>query len=421
MYLKGSSLNLNRRQHRKANPFRLLLLAVAVGFLVYANQMLVPEMDPLFIPTTTPTRQPESILSEAQEFLQQGKLAQAIPVFEQAIQSDPQNANTHILLARLQVFTGDYEKALLNAQDALLLSENNAMAYAVQGWAMGLSGKFLEGESAIRKAIEIDPNNGMAYAFLGEVLTLQLMNGQGGINTLDQAVDASRNAVALAPNTLETHRTRGLILEYTGNYDEAIYEYQQAILINENIADIHLALGRTYYAIGDYANATEEYNRANTLNPSDPLPDLYISRAYAITGDFTNAIQYASLALKDDPSDPQLWANLGSLYYRSRDYVNAVAPLRLALRGGDNEEGSPVEPIPLDYGKPAEYYYFYGLALARTGECAEAIQISQSLEQGVPNDEIALYNAAEMINICKEYAESNRLPTATPADAEMEP
>lgn len=414
MYLKGSQLNMNKPRRKRGGFFRIFILLILIGLFLYANQVLVPKMDPLFIPTPTPTRQPESYLTEARALLEEGKLVQAIPIFEQAIQSDPQNASTYILLARLQVLTGQFEKAIQNAQDALLLSPNNSMAYAVHGWAVGLSGKYLEGTSSLQKAIEIDPNNGMAYAFLGEVLILQVMNGQGGINTLDQAVEASRNAVSLAPNTLETHRTRGLILEYTGNADEAIYEYQQAIKINENIADMHLALGRTYYSIGDYANATEEYNRANTLNPSDPLPDLYISRAYAILGDYTNAIQYASLAVNDDPTDAQLWANLGSMYYRQKDYTSSIPPLRLALRGGTNSQGEEVTPIALDYGRPAEFYYMFGLALARSGECSEAVAISQTIQQGVPDDETAVYNALEMLNICQ--AGPSPTPTTAPTE-----
>lgn len=421
MYLKGSQLNLNKkRKRRRSNIFRIFILLVFIGLVIFVNETIIEETGPLFIPTPTPTRQPESYITEARETLEQGKLVQAIPLLEQAIHSDPNNPSTYILLARIQVFTGDYESAIQNTEDALLLSENNSMAYAVRGWAQGLQGSYLEGEASLQEAVSIDPNNGMAYAFLGEILTYQLMEGQGGINTLDEAVDASRNAVALAPNTLETHRTRGLILEYTGNYDEAIYNYQQAILINENISDLHISLGRVYYSIGDYANATEEYNRANTLNPSDPLPDFYISRAYATTGDYTNAIQYANLAVKDDPSNASLQANLGVMYYRQKDYANAIAPLRLALRGGATEEGMAVEPIPLDYGNPAEYFYIYGLALARSGECGEALLISQSLQQIVPNDEIAMYNAEEMITICQEVAEDGPMITPTPAeDAEM--
>ncbi|MEE4194602.1 MAG: tetratricopeptide repeat protein [Anaerolineae bacterium] len=421
MYLKGSQLNLNKKhRRRKSNVYRIFVLVIFIALIVVLNETVVEETGPLFIPTTTPTRQPESFISEAMQTLEEGKLAQSIPLLEQAIHSDPENPSTYILLARVQVFIGDYESAIQNTEDALLLSENNAMAYAVRGWAQGLAGSYLEGEASIQEAISIDPNNGMAYAFLGEILTYQLMQGQGGINTLDEAVDASRNAVALAPNTLETYRTRGLILEYTGNYDEAIYNYQQAILINENIADIHIALGRVYYAIGDYANATEEYNRANTLNPSDPLPDFYISRAYATTGDYTNAIQYANLAVKDAPTDPILQANLGMMYYRQKDYASAIPPLRLALRGGATEDGSPVEPIPLDYGNPAEYFYIYGLALARSGQCGEALQISQSLQQVVPNDEIAMYNAGEMIVICEEIAEGIPQLTPTPAEDGMD-
>lgn len=415
MYLKGSHLNLNKkRKRRRTNFFRVFILLVFIGLVIYVNETVIEETGPLFIPTATPTRQPESFITEAQQTLEQGKLVQAIPLLEEAIHSDPENPSTYILLARIQVFTGDYETAIQNAEDAILLSENNSMAYAVRGWAQGLNGAYLDGQASLEEAISLDPNNGMAYAFLGELLTYQLMEGQGGINTLDEAVDASRNAVALAPNTLETHRARGLILEYTGNYDEAIFHYQQAILINENIADLHIALGRVYYAIADYANATEEYNRANTLNPSDPLPDFYISRAYATTGDYTNAIQYANLAVKDDPSNANLLANLGLMYYRQKDYANAIPSLRLALRGGAAEDGQAVEPIPLDYGTPAEYFYIYGLALARAGECGEALQISQSLQQIVPNDEIAMFNAEEIITICAEIAEEGPQLTPTP-------
>ena len=412
MYLKGSHLNLNKKRRRKRiNLFRIAMILVFIGLLIYVNETVVSEAGPLFIPTLTPTRQPESYISEAQESLNAGKLVQTIPLLEEAIHSDPDNPSTYILLARIQVFTGDYESAIKNAEDALLLSENNSMAYAVRGWAQGLNGTYLEGEASLQEAISLDPNNGMAYAFLSEILTYQLMEGQGGINTLDEAVDASRNALALAPNTLETFRARGLILEYTGNYDEAIYNYEQAILINENIADLHIALGRVYYAIKDYANATEEYNRANTLNPSDPLPDFYISRAYATTGDYTNAVQYANLAVKDDPTNAAYLANLGVMYYRLKDYPSAIAPLRLAIRGGAAENDEAVEPIPLDYGDAAAYYYMYGLALARERQCGEALQISQSLQQIVPNDDIAMYNAEEMINICEELADEDATPT----------
>jgi hypothetical protein len=48
-----------------------------------------------------------------------------------------------------------------------------------------------------------------------------------------------------------------------------------------------------------------------------------------------------------------------------------------------------------------EFYYTYGLALARLNQCGEAVQIAQTILQTVMDDETSVYNAHEMINICQ--------------------
>ncbi len=55
----------------------------------------------------------------------------------------------------------------------------------------------------------------------------------------------------------------------------------------------------------------------------------------------------------------------------------------------------------MDYGRIAQYYYTYGLALAREGQCSEALQISQAIINDLRSDDIAVYNAEEMVNICE--------------------
>jgi hypothetical protein len=63
-----------------------------------------------------------------------------------------------------------------------------------------------------------------------------------------------------------------------------------------------------------------------------------------------------------------------------------------------------------------EYYYTYGLALARTSQCGEALQIAQAVATGMRNDDIAQYNAQEVILICEQLAKQGiaDLPTSTP-------
>ena len=43
------------------------MLVVLVGALVYINQVVVPAVPPLFIPTPTATRSPESYVTDAEK------------------------------------------------------------------------------------------------------------------------------------------------------------------------------------------------------------------------------------------------------------------------------------------------------------------------------------------------------------------
>jgi tetratricopeptide (TPR) repeat protein len=410
MYLHGNKWSYNKRKKR-SNPWSIIILMLAVGAAIYFEQVIVPVTPPLFIPTSTPTTSPESFVSSAESLLAQGKLAPAVQAYQNAVQSDPRNPSNYVALARLQVYTSKYTDALTNIENALLLNPNNSTALALRGWIEGFLGNWVEAETSLNNAIAQDPNNSVAYAYLAEVLANESQSGAGSLGTLDQAIAMSKKAISLAPNTMETHRGRGIVLEITANYQEAVTEFEAAVALNPNIADLHMALGRNYRFLQEYDKAIDQFNRANALNPADPLPDTYISRTYATVGEWAKAVQFAQQAVKESAQDPLMQGNLGVMYYHNRQYPESVPPLRLAVRGGTLDTGQEVKGMPLDYGRVSEYYYTYGLALAHTGNCGEALQISQLIQQGVPQDDVAVSNAQEMINICQQVADS----TATPA------
>lgn len=409
-----------KRRQRRANPLTILVLLSMIGAALYFIFAYIPTSQPLFIPTSTPTRAPETFIADAQVLAEQGKFNQAIAAYRQAIQADPKNPGNYINLARLLIYTGSYKDAAQTAENALLINANNALAHAVRGWALGFAGDYLAAEGALAKSLELESSNAVAQAYLAEVLALAVQAGQDVLGTRERAIAASRAAQQLAPDLMETHRARGIILELTANYEEAAREFAAAIAINPNIADLHLALGRNYRALQQYVKAIEEFNRANALNPSDPLPSTYISRTYLTVGDFPKAIQYAQQAIKVSPEDPFLYGNLGLTFYRNKRYTDAVEALRLAVRGGQTSEGKVIKGLPLANGRVSEFYQTYGLAQARSGGCNEALQISQLLQQGVPNDETAVFNAKEMVRICQEQVSGTATPTragptATPA------
>lgn len=415
-----------KKRRRRSNPWLVIVLVLVIAGLIYFDRIIVPKMPVFFVPTSTATRSPESFVSDAETLINQGKYAMAIKAYRDALRVDSKNAGYYLTVARLEMYSAKYEDAKTDAENALLLNPNSAQAYALQGWALGYLGDYLDAEAAFSSAIKNDDTNAQIYAYQAITLALKQMEGKGDLVTLDQAITISRKAADLAPNAMETRWARGLILELTGNYDNAITELEAAITQNSNIAELHMALGRNYYAIGrlngmmdDYNKAIEEFNRANALNPSDPNPVTYIASVYGYVGEYPKAIQYAEQAVLNAPQNPYMWGNLGRWYYRNYQYEDAILALSFTIHGGVTKDGVEVKPLPLDYGRIAEFYYTYGLALAGLGYCSEALPVAQAITSGVRNDEISMYNAQQIVDMCQKFAESGAktpTPLTTPTN-----
>lgn len=413
MYLKGSKLSLKKKR-RKPNVGLILFLVAGIGLLLYLNIVVVPVMNPLFVPTPTPTRDPLSYIQEADQLAAEGKYLQAVEVYQGAINANPQNIQNYLKIARLQIYTNQLEQAQVNAQNAILLDNTVSNAFALLGWAKGFQREYLAGEVDAQKAIELDMNSGLAHAAYAYILALRVEAGMDDLGTMDKAIEESRTAVALEPNLLEAHWARGYVLEITSNYEEAVRELELAVSLNPNIARVYMALGRNQMNSGQLDQAVFQFTKAYSLNPTDPTPNLFISRIYGTLGEWEKGIQYGIAALRDGPEDPTLYSNLGTLYFRKGDYNQAAAYLELAVRGGANEDGVAVKGIPLSYDVTIiEAYSRYGLALARTNDCNQAVSIANALLSTVADNDNAVFNANEVLKICAENLLNP--PTATPA------
>jgi hypothetical protein len=107
------------------------------------------------------------------------------------------------------------------------------------------------------------------------------------------------------------------------------------------------------------------------------------------------------------------------MLFRNFLYQPALEQLGLAVKGGSTEEGLPILGMSItDGGRAVEYYYTYGLALARTNECGEALRLSQQIQAAVPTDENAVFAAEEMVRICQENLENPPEITDVPTEEE---
>jgi tetratricopeptide (TPR) repeat protein len=419
MYLpKSSRWSMNRRR-RRPNYFGWVIFGLVVLFGYYFNQVYLPTSAMLAGPTPTETRSPESYATEAEGLFKDGKLTQAIDAYQSAIKASPQDPTLYVALARIQVWAGKYEDAQKNAENALLLNNANAMAHAVKAWALDFQdGKNGEALTEIEEALKLDDRNAVIQSYYVEILV------DSGFDNYAKAADQSRIALALDQNIVETHRARGYVYSVTDNREQAISEYDQAIKINPHLARLHLEQGLNYRAISAKDQAIQEFTLAITLDPTDPQPNYLISRTYATFGEYSKALQYADSAVQNSPSDANLRGNLGVMYYRNLLWNDAVRELGLAVFGGtaklnnvgaDGKDTVEVKGIPLsDSQLVAEFYFTLGLALARTNQCGEALQLVQELQSKVPTDQVAMDAANKTIGICQENLNNPAVDTPTP-------
>jgi tetratricopeptide (TPR) repeat protein len=410
MYLSGSKWQMTKTRRRRNRPWRVLGLLALVASAIYLWQFVVPTIPPLLIPTPTPTRSPASFVLEAESLFAAGKLDQAEESYRQAIAVDPQSAAFYIALARVQMFAGRYDDAETSARNALLIDPNSALAHAVLGWSLDFTGNLIDARREVDRALEIDPNLALGYAYAAEILA--------DLDLYDEGSVQARRSLDLEPGLLEGHRALGYVYERVGRYEDALTQYQAALSVNANLPILHLAVGNMQRALGTTEDAIDSYLRASSLAIDDPIPLLLLAQTYASVGEYGKASQYAADAVRLDPGQARLHGNLGRMYYHNNELELAVDELRLAVVGGRSSDGVDIVGLTLDPAdiRVVEYYYTYGLALAKTNRCEEAIEVFNVLIRGVPDDEIAQANALEGLVVCGQL-QATPTPVVTQAPA----
>ena len=101
--------------------------------------------------------------------------------------------------------------------------------WKVLGAVLKQTGRLVESQLPMQKAIELSPQDPETHSNLG--LTLQ------GLDRLDEAEASYRQAIALKPDFAEAHCYLGNTLRQRGILDEAETSYEQALVLKHDFAD----------------------------------------------------------------------------------------------------------------------------------------------------------------------------------------
>ena len=239
------------------SPFLLLpiMTATPVG-------SLTPEVSPTETSTTatlSPVVSANAHYEAGNRLAEQGHLEEAISEYDESIRLDPQYALAHATRGAAYDALGQYQRAILDFDDAIALDldPNLALAYYSRGLAYLNFDQFEQAVQDFDESIRLDPQYADAYFNRG---TAYLNLGQVG-----RAIQDYDDAIRLNPQDAEAYGNRGSAYGSLGQDQRAIQDYDQAIALDPGDAIAYYHRGLAYTALGDDARAEEDVDRAVEL------------------------------------------------------------------------------------------------------------------------------------------------------------
>lgn len=143
-----------------------------------------------------------------------------------------------------------------------------------------LRGRQLEGHTTnvawhlapqmFRRAIELDPDYAQAHAGLADALTeLLLWRLAKREEVLDEALAASRRALALAPDLAECQVAHAHVLSLAGDHDAAVAAFERAIALDPKLYEAYYYFGRHCFANGRTERAIDLLESAHRVRPDE--------------------------------------------------------------------------------------------------------------------------------------------------------
>lgn len=172
----------------------------------------------------------------------------------------------------------------------------------------------------------------------------------------------------------------GVAAQHREEFHSAISHYDKAIELYPQFTHAYAQRGDAYLENGQLAAGLQDYTQALALDPK--LTDGYVNRglAHCDNGDFDAAILDFDSALELDSGIVEAYLGRGIAFGENGDYLRAIQNLQAALE---------LEPRP-------EIYRNLGNTYNASGDLERAVESYTQALNLVPDDELCLYDRAEV-------------------------
>lgn len=342
-----------------------VLFGIVVSVFVFQNREEVRE---LIIPTPSPepTRSATEYALLATLSYNDDELEEAIGYYKDAIRLDATRPQFYIELMNMLVEAGRPEEALMWAEDATLLDNNNDEVWVAYAAALLANGERLEASgdvtgaqleyadatSKAEQALDINPQNATAMAYIAGGLV-----SQNNPNLYQEAQFRAEEATVLEPNNPIARLYLATIFENQGFREAAREQWQLGIQAAPSNPDLHMGLAFNFYATSRIPDAILSFKSAIEVDPDNAAAYDGLAFMYLQLGQIPLAEENALIAIEKDPSLARAHGRLGEAYYSQSNYQNAIDALTTATElYGDVT------------GQNARFFYYLGSSYVRISE-----------------------------------------------------
>ena len=329
-------------------------------------------------PTSTPTLTSTNHFQRGEDYATQGDYEKAIGQYDQAILLDRQYAFAYYHRGIAYAALRQYERAIRDFDEAIRLDPQEADAYHKRGVEYGTLGQYKRAIEDLDEVIRLDPQNAIAYYHRGIAYSAREQY-QRAIGDLDQALELDRFYSQAYRLRGDTYRELGQLLQ--ARFDDAFAESTGAFLddplmLNQVIiqgpqdAEDYKTRGLAYLSIGEHARAIRDLDQALTLAPRNAKFHFNRGRAYSGLGDYPQALKDFDQAIHISRGHLYLKDPIFFSYFFSRalarfnlgDYQGAIADLDRAI----NDFPHPDVP---------EAHVLRGISYGRLGRAEMAAEV----------------------------------------------
>jgi predicted O-linked N-acetylglucosamine transferase (SPINDLY family) len=218
------------------------------------------------MPQPNPYQRPSGKIAEALHrafaALQAGNLGEAEASFKEVLSKDASQFDALHMLAIINAQRGNYSEGIRLLSKALVVNPDFAEAHINLGRMQAECRDYNAAVESYRRAISLNPRLPLAHSNFSAILL--------NLGHREEALSHSHAAVTIAPNYADAWHNRGNILIEMGRFDEARASYEKAYACDPANVDAAMGCALAFQSTGKYVEAIAAFDRVLRLRSDQP-------------------------------------------------------------------------------------------------------------------------------------------------------